>query len=385
MKSVIVHGILLAVMLVYGYLTWTKEPPKPSVAGEVPMWTRPASDLKAIEFASPDRTLRLERRGEGAAAYWWGTETKTTKKMKPQPPQPPPADPSQPPPPPPAPEYIDETTTREFPIGEPGDKLIADVARMRAIKSIGVVDEAKKKDYELIDTSKTISIVFNDGAKTLVLGGRVHGGSDRYILDVDTNKAFVMTGTLVTPLEGGEGALRPSDLRGFDPKTAMQVEIKAGEKSKTVKRIKVKKPEPANPDPHAPPPTTKPGAEIETWGMGTVADDTAANFIDKVEKLKPQSYEPKVDPKTLSNVLTLTYKDAGGKVLGSLNVLKLEKPGEPPKVDPAAPPPATPPVVEPVIEYYLVTERTRVPAMLPKLAVDRVLPDFDTVFAPPAP
>lgn len=381
MKSVIVHGALLAVMLVYGYLTWTKEKAKPSVAGEVVMWNRPASDLKAIEFATPERTLRLERRGEGAAAYWWGIDTKTIKKMKPQPPQPPPTDPAAPPPPPPAPEYYNETTTREFPLGEPGDKLVADIARMRAIKSIGVVDEQKKKDYELVDTSKTISVIFNDGAKTLVLGGRVHGGSDRYILDVDSNKGFVMTGTLVTPLEGGEGSLRPADLRAFNPKDAMQVQIAVGDKTKTVKRIKVKK-EPPKADPHAPPP--KAAGDIETWGEGTTPDDTAANFIDKIEKLKPQSYDPKVDPKTLTNVVTLTYKDAGGKVLGTINVLKLEKPGEPPKVDPAAPPPASPPVATPVIEYYLLTERTRVPAMLPKLAVDRVLPDFETVFAPPA-
>jgi hypothetical protein len=88
----------------------------------------------------------------------------------------------------------------------------------------------------------------------------------------------------------------------------------------------------------------------------------------------------------LSNVLTLTYKDGGGKTLGTINLLKIEKPGEPPKVDPAAPlaPGATPPKVEPIIDYYILTERTRVPAMVPKLAVDRVLTDFETVFAPPA-
>jgi hypothetical protein len=373
MKSVIVHGILLAVMLVYGYFSWTKEKPKPSVAGEVVMWNRPVSDLKAVEFATAERTLRLERRGEGANAYWWGLETKTTKKMKPQTPPPPPADPATPPPPPPPPEFEMVTETREFPIGEPGDTLLKDVARMRAIKSMGVVDEQKKKDYELVDTSKTISLVFNDGAKTLVLGGRVHGGSDRYILDVDSNKGFVMTGTLITPLEGGEGSLRPADLRAFNPKDAMQVQIAAGDKSKSVRRIKVKKPEPATPDPHAPP-VTKPNQEIETWGEGAVADDIAANFIDKIEKLRPQSYDTKIDPKTLTNVLTLTYKSGSGKQLGTINVLKIEKPPEAGKT-------------EPVIDYYLVTERTRVPALLPKLAVDRVLTDFETVFsgAPAAP
>jgi hypothetical protein len=363
MKSVIVHGALLAVMLIYGYLTWTKEKPKPSVAGEVVMWNRGEQELKAVEFATPDKTLRIERRGD----YWWGLETKQEKKQKPKPPAPPvpppvPGEPPKPPEPEAPPEFITETVVREFPIGEPGEKLMKDIARMRAIKSMGPVKEEDKKSFELVDTSKTITVLFNDGAKTLVLGGRVHGGSDRYILDVDSSKGFVLTGTLVTPLEGGEGALRPSDLRGFNPKDAMQVQIAAGEKSKSVKRIKVKKPAPDSADPHAPPPS-KAGEEIETWGEGATADTTAATFIDKVEKLKPTSYDAKLDPKALTNVLTLTYKNAGGKTLGMISVLKQDKAGE--------------------AEFYLMTERTRVPALLPKMTVDRILLDFDTLFAAP--
>ncbi|MBE7452844.1 MAG: hypothetical protein HS111_29390 [Kofleriaceae bacterium] len=123
MKGVIVHGALLAVMLVYGYLTWTKEKPAATVTGDVVMWNRGEPELKAIELAATDQTLRLERRGEGAAAYWWGIDSRTTKKMKPVEPPPPPA-PGEAPPPPPEPEWITETTVREFPVGEPGEKLV---------------------------------------------------------------------------------------------------------------------------------------------------------------------------------------------------------------------------------------------------------------------
>ncbi len=383
MKGVIVHGALLAIMLVYGYVTWTKEKPKKALTGEVVMWNRAESDLKAVEFATKDHTLRIERRGEGANAYWWGIDTRTSKKLKPQE-TPPPANPGEPPPPPPEPEYIDETVTREFPVGEPGEKLVKDLAAMRAIKGLGVVKEEAKKDYELVDTTKTIAIVFGDGAKTLVLGGRVQGGSDRYALDVDSNKGFVLAGSLVTPLEGGEGSLRPSDLRAFDPKAAMQVEIAAGDRKKTVFRIKAKQTAPEGADPHMPKPKDD---LVETWGEGQTADTAAANFIDKIEKLRPTSYEAKLDPKTLTNIVTLTYKDAGGKVLGTMQVLKSEKPGEappappPPKPgEPAPPPPAPPP---PVVEYYLVTERTRVPAVLPKVAAERIAPDIETVLPKP--
>lgn len=387
MKGVIGHGVLLAVMLVYGYVTWTKEKPTKAVAGEVVMWNKAEQQLQAIEFATTDHTLRLERRGEGAGAYWWGIDKRTTKKLKPKaPPPPPPAvDPANPdagvpPPPPPEPdEYVTEEVTREFPVGEPGEKLVKDVARMRAIRSLGPIKEEARKDYELVDTTKTITVIFADGAKTLVLGGRVHGGSDRYVLDVDTSKGFVLTGTMVTPLEGGEGSLRPSDLRAFNAKDAMQVEIAAGGKTKVVHRIKVKQAADDTPDPHGAPPRGE--QEIETWGEGTTADTTAANFIDKVEKLKPSSFDAKLDAKTLGEVVTLTYRDAHGKVLGTVAVRKQEKPGEapppPPVADPAAPPPPPPALV---VEYYLVTERTRVPALLPKVAAERIVPDIATLF-----
>lgn len=377
MKGVIVHGALLAVMLVYGYLTWTKEKPAATVTGDVVMWNRGEPELKAIELAATDQTLRLERRGEDAAAYWWGIDSRTTKKMKPVEPPPPPA-PGEAPPPPPEPEWITETTVREFPVGEPGEKLVKDLARMRAIRSLGVVKDEAKKDYELVDTTKTIAVVFGDGAKTLVIGGRVHGGSDRYVLDVDTGKGFVLAGTLITPLEGGEGSLRPLDLRAFDPKAAMQVEIAAGGKTKTVHRIKVKQPAGDGADPHA---AARPEQEVETWGEGATADTAAANFIDKVEKLRPTSFEAKLDARALTSVVTLTYRDGKGKALGTMQVLKQEKPGEaPPPPAPGAEPPP-PPV--PVVEYYLLTERTRVPAAVPRVAAERIEPDIATVFPAP--
>ena len=374
MRGVIVHAALLVVMLAYGYRTWTKEDEVKPVAGDVVLWNRSEAELKTVEFATADRTLKLERRGQGAGAYWWGVETRTTKKLKETPPPPPPADPTQPAPPPPAPEYVDETTTREFPIGEPGEKLVKDLARMRAIKSIGTIKDDQKKDFELVDTSKTISVVMNNGGKTLVLGGRVYGGSDRYVQDVDTGKVFVVLGSLITPLEGGEGALRPTDIRGFEPKDAMQVEIAAGGKTRTVSRIKVKKSdEDKAGDPHGPP-----GDDVvETWGTGTTADTAAANFIDKVEKLRPTSFEAKLDPKSLASVVTLTYRDARGKVLGTFAVLKQEKPGTaPPSTDPTKPTPAP----EPVVDYYVLTERTRVPAPVPKVAAERIVPDIATIF-----
>ena len=257
MKGVIVHGALLGVMLIYGYRTWTKSEAIKPTTGEVVMWTRGEADLKTIELTSDTKTVRIERRGTGADAYWWGTDSRQTKKPKP-PEVPPPApfdpttpvdptkpvDPAAPVDPAKAavPEMITETVTTEFPVGPEGEKLIKQYARMRALKGIGVPSDEFKKDYGLTESKTSLAVIFTDGAKTFVVGSKVPGGSDRYLQDLDSSKVFVVLSTMVSQLEGGEASLRPTDLRPFDPKTAAQIEIAAAGKTKSVARIKVKPP-----------------------------------------------------------------------------------------------------------------------------------------------
>jgi hypothetical protein len=382
MKGVIVHGALLAVMLIYGYRTWNKKEEARPAGGEVVMWTRAETDLEAIELTSEKRTVRIERRVLAKDSYWWGTETKQVKKPKlPEPPKPVPDDPATPdvdeskaaPPPPPAePEFTEETVTTEFPVGPEGEKLVKQYARMRAIKGIGVPSEQVKKDYGLAESQTSVGVVFGDGAKTLVVGGKVFGGSDRYLQDLDTGKVFVVLGTMVSLLEGGEASLRPVELRAFDPKSAQQIEIAANGKTKTVARIKVKPPAPETPDPHAPPPSAD--ELVETWGQGQTADTTAANFIDKLEKLRPSSYDPKTDAASLDPVVVLTYKDRGGKQLGTFKLLRRVK---------AQPEGSTSNAQ--TFEYFVWTERTRVPAPVSPMQAERVEQDVSTLFTETTP
>ena len=369
MKGVIVHGGLLAVMLIYGYQTWTRDKSAKPTAGTVVMWNRTVADVKTVELQATNSTLRIERRGDGANAYWWGIETKTSKRPAPRPPVDPAVPPAEPPEPP---AELTVTDEREFPIGDAFVKQLPDFATMRAVKVVGTIKDEAKKDYGLDDTSKTIAVVFGDGSKTLVVGGQVFGGGDRYVMDVDTTKVFVVSRALVTPLEGGESALKPLDLRNFEPRDAKQIEIAALGKSKAVDRIKIKKPTDNGGDPHAAPAAKGADEMIETWGKGAVADQTAANFIDKVEKVRPTKFDAKVDVATLTPLVALTYRDGKGKQLGTIKLFKRDRPAALATVpaDPDAGP----------VEYFMMTERTRVPARVPALTADRVEQDLATVF-----
>ncbi|MCA9674087.1 MAG: hypothetical protein H6709_05520 [Kofleriaceae bacterium] len=382
MKGAIIHGVLLIAMLVFGYQTWSRDKSVPSTTGTVVLWNDKAADLQSIVWETKERTIKLERRGDGAAAYYWGSDSKSTKKTKPKPPPPPPAtddagvpvatDAGVPaatdagvPPAPAEPEVETVTTTREFPVGEAGDDLIKGFAAMRAVRDLGALSEEQKVEYKLNDADKTLTLVFPSKTRTFVLGGTVASGKDRYVLDVDSGKGYVVAGTLLTPLEGGENSLKPR--RAVPPgDTVAAIEIAApgaDGKHRTVDRISI---------------TDDKGKPTKAWGSKATgeADATAANFLSKIEtELRPGKFDPDLDPATLTELVTLTYKDDKGAKVGALTLYKrMKTPEQPPAGAPVPPNPAQP---EP--EYFIKSDLTRVLAEAPRAAGDQVEQNIATV------
>jgi hypothetical protein len=408
------------------------------------LWNKPESDLVAIEYASPTRTVKLERRGEGAASYWWGVETKetpppptgagsaapTTPKppatTTPKPATTPPAAGSAAPAPAPGPAKspdedgervliargpgdgsgssgsaggggsagsgggagsgptggpIDDplgqsanpdaprpvSTTREFPVGESADKVIKGLTNARALRDLGKLTDELKKEYKLEDTSITLSVVMKSGTRSFVIGGSVYGGRDKYVLDTDSGKGYVLSGDLLSPFEQGESGLRLTDPRGFPADQIQKVTVSVAATNKARSAVRMLTAAPAKPDtadPHAPPPTGK----TKTWGDPATGkpDQTLANFIDNAERLKPTKYEASLDPAAMKEVVKLAYQDAKGGTLGTVTLYKRDKPAEG-----AAPA---------VTEYYVMTEKSRVPGFVPKGAAERIDQDVATVF-----
>jgi hypothetical protein len=440
MKGIAIHGALLAVMLGVAYQTWTRDTTIRVSTGEVAIWDRAADDVTAVTFetvrkdattgASNARTVRVERRGTGADAYWWGIETRTDQKPKPAPVPDAgvpadaaiavdggaakgdagaakgdagagdagaakPTDAGAPkagdaalakadagvPPdapgvtdagaPPPVGELETKTTTREFPIGDkfpvagaPNPMTFADLlgswASMHAVLALDELTDAKKQEYELADSTTTFTVILKDGPHAFVLGGKVAGSKERYAMSTDDKKGYILAGAMLDPLESGEGALAPASPNGFDATDVGQVVISAGGKTRQADRIST---------------ASDKGAPTRTWGdrITLKADQTLANFVDKLEKLRAQSYAADLKIADLTAVVALAYKDGTGKPLGTLTLYKRDTPSDKPVAPPAAP--AT------VTEYYIVTETTRVPAKVPTPIAEGVEQDLGTVFA----
>src|SRR6185369_5072368 len=106
-----------------------------------------------------------------------------------------------------------------------------------AMRDLGKATDEQKKDFKLVDTKSTLTVTFKDGAKTFLLGGSVYGGSDRYVIEPQSGRAYVLSKDLIASLEIGETSLHLLDPRGFDLNKLDAVTIDANGKSKTVSRV----------------------------------------------------------------------------------------------------------------------------------------------------
>ena len=351
------------------------------------LWDKTEADLVSIEYKARKKIVKLERKPEG---YWWGTDTTIETKPKPKPKpgegsgsagsaarpararrrsgsagsgsrRPTAAAPIE--------EEEVGRKTHEFPLGEAGDKLIKDYTAARALRDLGVPNDEQKKDYKLVDSKTTITITFKDGPKTFLVGGSVYGGSDRYVVDQASGKAYVLSKDLISGLEVGESSLHLVDPRGFDAAKIERVAIEAGGRAKAGRARR----RPAMPRASRSRRGAMPRPRSRTRSL--------ANFIDNANNLKPTEYAASMTGQRLTPVMKLTYKDARGAMLGTLSLYKHEKPGELARrqeLDPANPPKGE-------IEYYIMTEKTRVPALVRKDTAQRSENDLETCSATRAP
>ena len=234
------------------------------------------------------------------------------------------------------------------------------MASMHVVRALGTLTADQKKEFKLDAGVTTLAVIFKDGTKNFVIGDPVTGTAQRYALDPDSGKGYILAGTLLSPLQSGESVLAPRKPNGFDEASLDSVVLTANGKTRSASRIET---------------TTEKGIKAKTWGDKKTdkPDQTLANVIDNIGNLHASKYAPELAVKDMTEIVSVAYKDATGKQLGTLGLYRIEKPGE------AGPNPTKPP--PPVTEYYVLTPTTRVPALVSKALADRIEQDVPTLFS----
>jgi len=362
----IIHGGLLVVALGVAYKGWTKEETsKPSV-GTVEVWSHDPATFTGIAYDAERKSVKATWRSEGADRYLWGEVARVSPKAR-KPKEGEEAKPEEK-------DEDQETTSREFPVdADTGEEMVANFAQLKALTALGKLDDAKSKEYGLSDSKESLSVSFKDGQENLIVGARVYGGSDRYVLHAESGKAYVLSSSVLRPLDAGETSLRLKKMHGYDAEHLAKVAVDSEGAKKDMVKTEV---------------TDEKGAH-EAWASAdapTKADLTLDSFLDRADKLSPIEYLAE-DPQA-AKIVRLSYQDKAGKEIGFLEFFR-KVPPELERRDDGAVPDALKAEDKkekpPEIEYYIRTERTRIWGKVSRLAAERFDQDVANLFGREAP
>lgn len=391
----VIHGGLLLVALLFAYQTSTRSKTKKPKQGTHLVWKE--SKPTSLVFESEESTVRMEWREDEKGKYLWGHEDRSRvvkKKLdKPVEPAEPvegtPADAAKDKAPAEEPkdgtpadasadeakeeapaeeETIEETvvTTHEYPIGTKGSDLLKEYEKLMALRKVGPITSDDFEKYDLQEKTLNLTVAFADGKqRTLLIASKsIYGGGDRYALDVQSNILYVLAGKLVKPLESAETSLGLDAVHTYKDEFVKSVEVKTTAGDKEILKGS----------------TTDEKGQHTTWSSATSPgqnDTTLGTFIERVGKLKPAGYEPKLQAGDLIHIATLRYRDDKKQALGYLELYRQLPTMQEPSTDPKLPNQT---------QYYIKTEETRVLGKVGRLAgqqIDRDLVEFFGITPPP--
>ena len=206
-----------------------------------------------------------------------------------------------------------------------------------------MVDPSRAEEYGLDDSSASVNLRFVDEERTVQLGDSIYGASDRYAWDRSTGRAFVLPGSLVRPLRIGSGALRERSVHHFQDVHVERVLVQAlGRQREMVRSGGATEAATAWSDP-----------------AGSRGPDlTFGNFMERVDQVAIAGFEDEVTVASLERVLRVEYVGSEDEPLGFLELFRRPEGGD----------------------YYLRSERTRVPARTIQAFAERVEQDLSQIF-----
>jgi hypothetical protein len=278
---------------------------------------------------------------------------------------------------------------KEFPVGKAGQELVENLVHLRALRELGVLTDKQKEDYALAESKENLTVFFKGGKqRSLIIGARVFGGGDRYVMNADTGKGYVLSNSeIMRHVDGAENSLGLKNLHRFqeeaeepaadphDPKAPKKRDRYPG-----VGEIEVETPSGKRNLVRHDQADPKSGGTKIGWAdkqKPGEADMTFANFLSQVERLKPVDYDPSLDVAKLTKILTLRYRKAGGNVMGTFELYR-KGAAVTPEVAPSEESKS-----QNQTEFYVKTELTRVPGKVSRMAAERVAEDVPQLFGAP--
>jgi hypothetical protein len=283
MRQVWFLGAALTAALAGSYVTWTSDAPNPEDAEKVAVYRADKNDVQKIVWKSKDSSVTLERKSDEFGPYTWVTVTE-----KPGPKIKPPGDTDAPP----VPDAPEKTTA--FKGNDAADKLWESFGPLLALREIDT-QTADKAVFGFAEPFANLEITRNAGAVAMVVGGETWGAKDRYV-EAD-QRVFLVDDADIKPLQFGKTRLVERGLQPLATPDLEKVSLHRGSDEMAFVQ------------------QNKDDAAKAFWARSTtpdVKDDGGSTWIDKVTKLKVQSYVAADEtPATLEPVFDLAFEGKG--------------------------------------------------------------------------
>jgi len=287
-RGTLIHLALFAASALLAITLWAKDKkPKGAAVGDVVVWAGRAADVTKVTYEHKKGKTVLDVKSDAGGRFFVGRVEKVSATPE------------------------GEGKNLSFVSVGPADKLVALLAPFKAFRAIGRVGAERNKEFGFDgEELGQLTVVVGGAEKKLSVGGGTSGGGDRYARDDSTGELYAIEGDIIRDLEQADLKLVERDLHEWKDSEVGTAKIAAGDKTRDFVR----------------------GGAVEGkrfWAQATSPeqnDETAGNFMSKVDKLKPSEYAEQQPPGS-ALVLRIDYA-AGSKPIGFLEILKVPAEGE---------------------------------------------------------
>jgi hypothetical protein len=290
-----------------GLSTWSSDEKDTSVpaAEQVEVWGGSPDSLETIRFESKNRTVVIDAKKDSQGRYYVAKVDKQESTAKPH------DDPHDP--------HASKQSVGDAGAPTPGkrttvrfigvkaaDELAKQVAPLMALRRIGPIDPKRAEEFGLDKPEGTLKVKIDGKEHALVIGGTTPGGQERYARETASGAVFAVPGDVAQSMLGAESKLLERDLHAFEDGAVTRVRVTKRDKSRELTALDGKK-----------------GGWADA-ATPTKADETAGNWISKVERLRVQEYvETPSTPLRTENAIVRVEYLSGTKPLGYLELYKV--------------------------------------------------------------
>ena len=302
---------------------------KPLAQGEVELWSGSTKDISKVSYQDDRKVVTLLAKDDAEGRWYQGSvepvsadQANAEKKDAGSAPPPLPIE------------------TSVFAAVEQAGTLVGSLAPLRAKRALGEVGPDRLTVFGLDKPKGTLRATFGGKTRELVVGGATPGDVDRYVRDGSSGLVYVLDNALVRDLQSADTRLPERKLHSWAVGEVTEATVKVGSKERRLVRG---------------------GTEGRRfWADASTPDqndETANNWLQKVDRLRPMTYFEAM-PEDASSVVRVDYRGTN-KALGFIEVRRR--------------------VVAEKDEYIVTTEYMRLHANVPASLGEQIAEDLGSV------